>query len=89
VRRLIGQEESPRLEPGECQTYDVVEARKRLWEFALERASLNLLSMYFAHLILRQVDWSLRFRDQTTSDRYITRGYMLLEDIERRSHVAF
>jgi hypothetical protein len=48
----------------------------------LRRASLELLSMYLAHLILRQVDWSLRHHDQSTSERYITRGQMLLQEIE-------
>ena len=65
-------------------SYDVVEVRERLWDYALERVSLKLLSMYFAHLILRQVDWSLRHHDQATSGRYITRGQMLLEEISGR-----
>jgi hypothetical protein len=65
--------------------YDEIAVREQLWEYAQARASLNLLSLYFAHLILRQVDWSLRFHDQATSDRYITRGYMVLADIERRT----
>lgn len=69
-------------------SYDVVEVREQLWEYALERVSLKLLSMYFAHLILRQVDWSLRYHDQTTSERYITRGQMLLQEITHRSHSA-
>jgi len=69
-------------------SYDVVEVRERLWEYALERISLKLLSMYFAHLILRQVDWSLRYHDHATSERYITRGQMLLREITHRSHPA-
>src|SRR5947209_15081261 len=68
--------------------YDVVEVRERLWEYALGRASLKLLSMYFAHLILRQVDRSLRHHDQTTSERYISRGQTLLQEIAHRSHSA-
>jgi hypothetical protein len=68
--------------------YDVLEVREQLWNYALERASLKLLSMYFAHLILRQVDWSLRHHDQTTSERYITRGQMLLQEIAHRSRSA-
>jgi aminoglycoside phosphotransferase (APT) family kinase protein len=66
-------------------SYDVLEVRERLWDYMLRRASLKLLSMYFAHLILRQVDWSLRHHDQSTSERYITRGQMLLQEIEYRS----
>jgi Phosphotransferase enzyme family len=69
-------------------SYDFFEVRERLWDYALERASLKLLSIYLAHLILRQVDWSLRYHDQTTSERYITRGQMLLQEIAHRSHSA-
>ncbi|HEU5384113.1 MAG TPA: aminoglycoside phosphotransferase family protein [Ktedonobacteraceae bacterium] len=63
-----------------------IEAREQLWNYALGRASLRLLSIYLAHLILRQVDWSLRYHDQTTSERYITRGQTFLREIARRSH---
>lgn len=66
-------------------SYDTVEVRKHLWHYALERASLKLLSIYLAHLILRQVDWSLRHHDRTTSERYIARGQMLLQEITQRS----
>ena len=69
-------------------SYDIVEVREELWEYALERVSLKLLSMYFAHLILRQVDWSLRYHDQTTSEHYIIRGQALLQEITHRSHSA-
>lgn len=69
-------------------SYDVLEVRERLWDYMLERASLKLFSTYFAHLILRQVDWSLRHHDQTTSERFITRGQMLLKEIAHRSRSA-
>jgi hypothetical protein len=69
-------------------SYDCSEVREQLWRYALERASLKLLSIYLAHLILRQVDWSLRYHDQTTSERYITRGQVLLQEIADRSHAA-
>ncbi|MFL5704022.1 MAG: phosphotransferase family protein [Ktedonobacteraceae bacterium] len=70
-------------------SYDTFEVRERLWDYALERASLKLLSIYLAHLILRQVDWSLRYHDRTTSERYITRGQVLLQEIVRRFHAAY
>ncbi|HEU5377923.1 MAG TPA: phosphotransferase [Ktedonobacteraceae bacterium] len=70
-------------------SYDLVDVRELLWNYALERASLNLLSIYAAHLILRQVDWSLRYHDHTTSERYITRGQILLQEITHRSLSAF
>lgn len=36
----------------------------RLWQQQLERCGERLLSVYLAHLILRQVDWSIRFHDR-------------------------
>jgi hypothetical protein len=66
-------------------SYDNLEACEILWHVALEQASLNLLRLYFAHLILRQVDWSLRYHDSATSERYIARGWALLQEIEQRS----
>ncbi len=66
-------------------TYDNTHLREQLWQYALVRTSLNVLSMYLAHLILRQVDWSLRHHDKMTSDRYLSRGYTLLQDITYRS----
>ncbi len=65
-------------------SYEYLAVRERLWQYALERASLNLLSIYLAHLILRQVDWSLRHHDQTTIDRFLNRGNALLSDMNRR-----
>jgi thiamine kinase-like enzyme len=63
-------------------SYDNLNMRELLWHAALEQASLNLLRLYFAHLILRQVDWSLRYHDLATSERYISRGWALLQEIE-------
>ena len=68
--------------------YDNVALREQLWRYALERSSLSVLSVYLAHLILRQVDWSLRHHDQTTSNRYLSRGQALLQEIARRSREA-
>lgn len=65
-------------------SYDIPEIRERLWEYVLSRTSIKLLAFYFAHLILRQVDWSLRFHDQATGERYIVRGQMLLQEIGER-----
>jgi hypothetical protein len=45
---------------------------------------MQALSVYLAHLILRQVDWSLRHHEATVSNRYIARGQALLAEIENR-----
>ncbi len=66
-------------------SYNVPEIRALLWRYALAHASFNLLTVYFAHLILRQVDWSLRYHDEATSERYIVRSHALLAEISHRS----
>ncbi len=66
--------------------YDIPEVRDRLWLYLSGRVSLNLLCLYFSHLILRQVDWSLRHYDQATSERYISRGEVLLQELTYRRH---
>jgi aminoglycoside phosphotransferase (APT) family kinase protein len=67
-------------------SYDDLEVRKQLWQYVLERATLNLLSVYIVHLILRQVDWSIRHHNQTTIERFLNRSKDLLDDIAGHSH---
>lgn len=62
--------------------YDEPAIREQLWQYVLAHASLNLISVYLAHLMLRQVDWSLRHHDQPTSERYIVRAQTMLQDIK-------
>lgn len=66
-------------------SYDEPTLRELLWQHLLQRASLNLLSFYMAHLILRQVDWSLRFHDRATIERYLSRGRTILQDIAQHT----
>ncbi|HEY1350133.1 MAG TPA: phosphotransferase [Ktedonobacteraceae bacterium] len=65
--------------------YDDPGMREPLWRHALAHASLNLLSIYSAHLILRQVDWSLRHHEWATGERFILRGETLLQDLAQRT----
>jgi hypothetical protein len=67
--------------------YETVEVRQQLWDYVLSQASLRLVSIYIAHLILRQVDWSLRYHDQATSECYIHRGKALLQEIADRTRL--
>ncbi|QBD76733.1 hypothetical protein EPA93_12245 [Ktedonosporobacter rubrisoli] len=68
--------------------YDNLKVRKQLWDYALSQASLKLLSIYLAHMILRQIDWSLCYHDQSTGEHYIKRGQMLLQEITYRLNLA-
>jgi hypothetical protein len=66
-------------------SYDDSGVREQIWQYALERANIHLLSIYLAHLMLRQVDWSLRHHDPPTIERYLQRSRALLVDIRHRS----
>ncbi len=66
-------------------SYDDGGVREQLWQYTLERANIHLLTVYLAHLMLRQVDWSLRHHDQPTIERYLQRSMALLDDIRHRS----
>jgi hypothetical protein len=66
-------------------SYDDPVMHEQLWQHALARTSLNLLTIYCAHLILRQVDWSLRHHDRPTGARYIRRAEALLQELAQRA----
>ena len=48
--------------------YDVLDVREHLLHAIWERVSPGVLSVYMAHLILRQVDWSIRYHNPATVD---------------------
>lgn len=55
-----------------------------LWEHTLARRPIQVLSVYLAPLILRQVDWSLCHHEALISNHYIARSRALLAEIEAR-----
>jgi hypothetical protein len=63
--------------------YHEPELRERLWHHALELTAPGPLSVYLAHLILRQVDWSLRNHDATIANHFLSIADGLLRDIKR------
>lgn len=69
-------------------SYDVADIRESLWGYALQRASLKLLSIYLADLILRHVCGFLHRQDFATSDRYMTLGQNLFQEITYRTHYS-
>ena len=64
--------------------YDDSQVRDALWAQALARRPIQVLSVYLAHLILRQVDWSLRHYGPAVYKSHIARGQALLADIKAR-----
>ncbi|HEV2124664.1 MAG TPA: aminoglycoside phosphotransferase family protein [Chloroflexota bacterium] len=57
---------------------------ERLWRLLLERTGPQLLGVYLAHLVLRQVDWSIRFHDRAAVERWLGRA----DDVLRRLSAA-
>lgn len=64
--------------------YDESQVREALWAQALALRPIQVLSVYLAHLILRQVDWSLRHYGPAVYNTHIARGQALLADIKAR-----
>jgi hypothetical protein len=77
--------------PGDCSfdlatllfyAFDVLEVREQLLHTLRRRMSLGVLSVYMAHLILRQVDWSIRHHNQATVDHYLRVAEAILRTVE-------
>lgn len=68
-------------------SYEDAEIRERLWHEVLECAGPGCASMYLAHLILRQVEWSIRHHPGMT-DGYLRRSNAVLRDLRRVSRRA-
>jgi hypothetical protein len=51
--------------------YDALDVREHLLQTIRQRVSPAILSVYMAHLILRQVDWSIRYHNPATVDYYL------------------
>ena len=51
--------------------YDVLDVREYLLRAIKQRVNPAILGVYMAHLILRQVDWSIRYHNQATVDHYL------------------
>ena len=50
----------------------------RLWRLLLAHTGRPLLGVYLAHLVLRQVDWSLRFHHRSEVERWLGHADVLL-----------
>ncbi len=64
--------------------YDNPSLRTRILTEIQEQVPVELLRLYMAHMILRQVDWSIRHHDAGTIDHYLTRSEHLVSDRRAR-----
>ncbi len=65
-------------------SYEDAEIRVQLWHEVLERAGPGCVSIYLAHLILRQVEWSIRHHPGM-AEAYLRRSGAVLHDLRRFS----
>jgi Ser/Thr protein kinase RdoA (MazF antagonist) len=61
--------------------YDADGARPALWTRLLELRSPAVAAVYLAHVMLRQVEWSLRLHAPQVGRRYIDRAHRVLGDL--------
>lgn len=64
--------------------YDEQPLRAALWERGLALTTPGAFAVYLAHLILRQVDWSLRLHGTPVATPYIARGQQILHELSAR-----
>ncbi len=61
-----------------CYTWEHPEVRDRLWASALERAGPEMLGVYLAHMILRQVDWAIRHHGAAATAAWCRTAHSIL-----------
>lgn len=61
--------------------YDAPPARAALWTRLRELRPAPVIAAYLAHVILRQVEWSLRLHAPESGRRYLDRAHRVLSDL--------
>lgn len=62
-------------------SYDRSEIRSRLREPMHQIASAEAIAIYLSHMIVRQLDWSIRHHDAPTVQRYLTIARDILREL--------
>jgi len=62
-------------------SYDLPEIRSRLWDRIRKIASAEASALYLSHMIVRQVDWSIRRHPAPTVQRYLTIARDIVRDL--------
>jgi hypothetical protein len=61
--------------------YKSAAERELLWRYIRDNFDLNTIRVYAAHMIVRQVEWSLRKQTQRHVEHYIAIAHALLADL--------
>lgn len=62
-------------------TYDAPQARERIWARLDRLRPRSTIAVYLAHIILRQVEWSLRLHSPALGQHYLNRARAVLRDL--------
>jgi hypothetical protein len=66
-------------------SYEQALVRDTLWQRVLALTDPAATAIYLAHMIHRQVDWSIRHHDRATIDRWLGQARAVLRDIPTRT----
>lgn len=66
--------------------YDTLAVREQLWHYLTERIASGVLGAYVAHMILRQVDWSIRFHTPEDVEHWLRISHSALRDVQRHAN---
>jgi thiamine kinase-like enzyme len=64
-------------------TWHFAEFRDQLWRALLERTTGGAVAVYLAHMIVRQLDWSMRHHSREMLDNYMRISRDILREIDR------
>jgi Phosphotransferase enzyme family len=65
--------------------YDIDATRDDLWARALDISGLAWTAIHLAHLVLRQVEWSMRHRPGSVEEqRFVGIAHAVLDELDRR-----
>jgi Phosphotransferase enzyme family len=64
-------------------SYNDREVRDPLWRETLDCSGRGALAVYLAHMIVRQVDWSIRHHDSASVMRWMTTAKEILRDLTK------
>jgi hypothetical protein len=63
-------------------TWPFEEFRDALWRALLDRTTRSAVAVYLAHMIVRQLDWSMRHHDDATVGRYLNDARAIMHAID-------
>ncbi len=64
-------------------TWPFADFRAALWRALLERTTRGAVAVYLAHMIVRQLDWSMRHHEKATVDRFLDDAHDIIRAMDK------